>query len=180
MCIAIVTDRVRTSEREPGICTFRAIVRSASDDAQVHEADRLVGRAAARARDAGDPDADVRAEPHAHSTGHRLGNLGAHRAEPLDHLGRDTKLALLDLVGVRDDTAEDVGRRAGKLGEPRAEQSGRARLGGDDGAPLREQRIGDELVDRAPIGGEQRVRIGLLQDRARGRRRPAARRAGTW
>ena len=73
--MAIVTDRSRTADREPGSRSARSVAPVRAGDAQVHRADRLLRRPAVRAGDAGDADADVGAEP-------RPGALGERDAPP--------------------------------------------------------------------------------------------------
>ena len=58
--------------------------------AEMDQADRLVGSATVRPGDAGDPHADVGAQPLARPAGQRLGHLGAHRPDPLDQLAPAT------------------------------------------------------------------------------------------
>ena len=66
----------------PAACTVRVMRRPSRAAAeQAHGADRLLRRPAARARDPGDADADVRAEPPQRADRERLGDLGRHRAE---------------------------------------------------------------------------------------------------
>ena len=147
-CIAIVTDRSRTAVREPGSRSARASRAVGPGDAQVHGADRLVRRPAARTGDPGDADADVGAEPGAGALGQGDGHLGADRPVLGEQLGRDVEQLLLGRVRVGGDPAEHVGRRPGALGQPGGEQPAGAGLGGGDGQAPVGERGADEVVER--------------------------------
>ena len=84
-------------------------------------AHRLLGRTAARTRDACDPDTDVRCESLSNIAGHRTGDRFAHRAM-LDELCIvDMQLTNLDAIVVRDDTTHERRARAGNRRETHAE-----------------------------------------------------------
>ena len=64
----------------------------------------------------------------------------------------DTQQSGLDFVGVGDDTAGDVGRRTGPIGEAGGEHAGGTRLRGRDAPPG--QQSGDLFVDGGTVLGE--------------------------
>ena len=84
----------------------------ATRDAEADRADRLLLGPAARARDAGDPDADVRAEALQRAVGERRRDLQRDRAVRVDQLRGHARERRLGLVGVDDHAAEHVRRRA--------------------------------------------------------------------
>ena len=95
----------------------------------VDEADRLLGRAAVRAGDAGDRDAR---RPYAPRPGRPLAIAAATSSETAPFAstsdGAHPERLDLGLVGVGHDRALEHGARTGDLGEPRRQQAARARL----------------------------------------------------
>ena len=94
--------------------------------------------------------------------GHRLGHLGGDGAVGLDQLGGHAEQVGLRLVRVGDHPAGDVRGRPGRLGQPRREQAGGARLGQPDPC-ARAQQLRDLLVDRAAVVGEQEAAVALTE-----------------
>ena len=143
-CSATVVERSRTSAREPGRSIERT-TRSSSPSrtrghAEAHAPDRLVRRAAVRARDAGQADRRVGAEALERAVGERLRDLLRDGAVALDQLGRHAEQLRLGLVRVGDHAAREVRRGAGAVGEARRPAARRCttpppRAGGPRAAP---------------------------------------------
>ncbi len=173
--MATVVERSRTSSRPPGSCTERVIRRPSADAADRHtKPDGLVLRPAARPGDAGDAHPDVRVEPAQGPEGQRLCDLERHRPVAGDELRIDARDVDLRRVRVRDDAAEHVARRARALREARREEPAGAGLRGRDRRALVEQRARHEVVDGAPVVGEQHPRVTLAHEVLERRvRRPA-------
>ena len=89
----------------------------------MHEADRLVGAAAAGAGDAGDGDDEIGVGFAERAARHRLGGLAAHRAVFLDGRSRHAEHLLLGLVRIGDEAAIDHVRGAGDVGERAGDQA---------------------------------------------------------
>src|SRR3712207_3489269 len=105
----------------------------------VDEPDRLLLRAAARACDARDGEAVVRARGLADALGHRLGYRLGDGAVLRDHPLRDAEQARFGGVGVGDEALHEIRRGAGDVREALGDQASRAALReGDGGAALRE------------------------------------------
>ena len=165
MCSAIMTVRCRTSVREPGKFTWRSITPLGP---ATHKCTRPTGFSALPPPGPAIPVMPTpmsAPQPGPGPLGQRAGDLGADRADPLDQLGRHTGQIMFGLVGIDHQSAQHVGRRAGQIGQPAGEQAGRARLGGRDGQFPGEQRVGDDLVDRAPVEREDRRRVGRRDHR---------------
>ncbi len=77
-----------------------------------------------------------------------------------DQLGRHPEDVGLGLVGIGDDAPGEIGRGPGRLGEPRRELAGRARLRERDPAPVAEQ-LGHLLVDRGAVAAEDEAAVAL-------------------
>ncbi len=125
--------------------------------AETDVADGLGRRAAVRAGDAGDPDADVRAERGPRAVRHRPGDLRRHRAVRLDQLGRHAEQRRLGRVRVRHDPAQHVGRRPRPVDQPAGQQPAGARLGGGHRQAPVEQRPGEQLVGARAVRADRVV-----------------------
>ncbi len=90
---------------------------------------------AARTRDAGHGDAEVGLQPLPHALGHRQGDLCRHGPVGGEDVLGHAQLRVLDLVGVGDDAATHVRRRARHLGQGVDDEAARARFGGGEGQP---------------------------------------------
>src|SRR5262245_16249903 len=105
------------------------LLRRRAGDSDVHGADRLFRRTAARAGDAGDAQAVRRADALADAArerdGHGLGNF----AVLADQRGIDAGDARFERGGVADAAAEEVLRAAGDVGDARRHLATGARLG---------------------------------------------------
>ena len=182
-CIATVVDRSRTSARPPGSRDRAGDPAPVGPgDREADEPDRLRRRPAARAGDAGDPDADVGAQARPRAVRERLGDLDRHGADARRSGPPGTPAsARLRRVRVHDEPAEDVVRRARKVGQA-ARRAGRrcTTRPSRSSSRRRAQQGRDLLVDRRAVRREQRVGVALADDRLEGRvgrARPPARSA---
>ena len=98
-------------------------------DGDVHRADRLRVGAAARARDPGEREREVRAGDPTRSLRHRARDLRAHRAVPPNDLFVDPEDARLRAVGVRHRVEKKEVAGAGFAREHVADEAAGARLG---------------------------------------------------
>ena len=117
-------------------------------------ADRLLGRAAGRAGDAGDAEAEIGPRAGANALGHRHGDRFAHRAVRLQQRRRHAEQRDLGVVGVGDHRRADVARAAGHVGEPRRQQAAGARLRRRHPKTARAQQLAHDLFEPAAVGAE--------------------------
>ena len=96
-------------------------------------ADRLGGRAAVGAGDAGDGEGEVGAGEAAGVLGHLTDDRFGDGAVLIEGLLADAEDAGLGLVGVGDEAFEEIAAGAGNVGEHAGEQAAGAAFGGGDG-----------------------------------------------
>src|ERR671918_1170100 len=139
-----ISDHGREREREGGIDAGEAdrgavareqLIgvqggRAAPDDCQVHQADRLARRGAARPRDAGHRDGEIDAGVGQRTFGHGAGDVLTDRADSFEQRRRHAEHLRLGAVVVGDVAALDHGRGARDLGQAGDDQAAGAGLRG--------------------------------------------------